>query len=108
MSLGQKKAALAAVAFLAVLFLGWKTVLQKDIQTLRKFHKEIKVDSRKRALLQENIASVDRIKVYDPFFSKTRQSDWLAEAVSRMAAESGLTVVYYTPQNLRDDPKYPK
>ena len=103
LSLQNKKNVVGAVVFLVVAFLGWKFVLEPDLKSIDVAKKITSENVRKEASLQEIEAIEKKLKTFEPLLSTTRQSDWLIEAVNRMAAESGLTLLSASPQPLPGD-----
>ena len=98
LSLQNKKIILGTIVFLATVFLGWKFLLEPDLKSIDVAKKISSENVRKGTVLQEIAAMEKKLKTFEPLLSGAQQSDWLIEAVNRMAAESGLTLLSASPQ----------
>lgn len=99
LNLESKKAVLTAAIFLVFFALGWKIFIRADIRAFGNVKTEIANYAEKQAALKEIADLENRLRSYEPLLSKTRQADWIIETVSRLAAETGLSLVSATPQN---------
>jgi len=106
LSFENKKRALSAVLFAAAIFLGWKVLIHADVASLKKFNKEISDGRKKQAALQDITALEEDLAAFEPCLSKTGEADCLIEAVSRLAAESGLALVSVTPRVSGEESTY--
>ena len=104
----SKKTIVACAAVSVVLFLGWKGLVQKDLQTLKSLKQAVSENTQKSAKFEDNAALKKKLNHYEAFLSKNRQVDWLIETVNRLAAESGLALLSASPQATREDSDYPK
>lgn len=106
---GHLKTLMTAAIFLVFFALGWKIFLRADIRAFQNVKKESANYAEKQAVLKEIADLENKLRAYEPLLSKTQQADWLIEAVSRLAAEAGLSLVSATPQNfLGGDTEFPK
>lgn len=98
----QKKKIAALAAALAVLFLGWKILIEKDIRDLKELKHAASENAPKQAVVDETAHLEKKLKNYSDLLSKVRQADWLIDTVNTYAADSGLTLQSVVPQPSRD------